>query len=143
VSFYVYLYFRPDGTPYYVGKGSGSRATVNHDRRKKKLVPIPSKDRIHVYECTSESEAFEIEKHLISQYGRKDQGTGCLINLTNGGEGGASGKIVSMEVRAKISATLKAKSTIQSAHAARGWTSERKERFKELRKTWNTYPKAA
>ena len=35
----------------------------------------------------SESEAIELEVFLIKEYGRRDLGTGCLINLTDGGEG--------------------------------------------------------
>jgi len=32
-------------------------------------------------------EAIEEEKRLIKKYGRKDLGTGCLVNMTKGGEG--------------------------------------------------------
>jgi hypothetical protein len=46
--------------------------------------------------------AFEIE--LIAHYGRRDMGTGTLVNLTNGGEG-CVGKICKPETRAKISAS--------------------------------------
>jgi hypothetical protein len=35
----------------------------------------------------SEAEAFDLEMTLIAWYGRKDIGTGCLRNLSGGGEG--------------------------------------------------------
>jgi NUMOD3 motif len=76
--FYTYMWLREDGTPYYIGKGSGKRAF-----RKGR----PNKDRIIVQEFPTEEDAFEAERLLIAYYGRKDLGTGILINFTDGGEG--------------------------------------------------------
>ena len=94
--FYTYLYLREDGTPWYVGKGTWKRIFSSRHR-----VPPPPKDRILAEPHTSEDDAFEAEKFLISYYGRKDIGTGCLWNLTDGGEG-MSGHVLSEETRAKL-----------------------------------------
>src|SRR5271157_5628100 len=84
MTFYTYLWLREDGTPYYVGKGTGQRAFVNYQR----TIFRPVQDeRIIVQEHETESEALEAERFLISFYGRIDLGTGCLRNLTDGGEG--------------------------------------------------------
>ena len=87
--FYVYQYIRKDGTPYYIGKGSGRRY-LSRDR----AVPPPvDKNRIQIIKDNlTESEAFELESHLILQYGRKDINTGILRNKTNGGEGASGAK---------------------------------------------------
>lgn len=84
-KFYVYGYFREDGTPYYVGKGTGYRATTQYCHS----VKVPE-DRLRVRilaDNLSDEEAREWEKDLIALLGRKDNGTGCLRNLTDGGEG--------------------------------------------------------
>lgn len=52
----------------------------------------------------TQSEAHEIEVQLIQQYGRIDLGTGCLTNMTDGGEGLVS---PSKETREKISSKQK------------------------------------
>ena len=116
-KYYVYMYLREDGTPYYVGKGTGDRAYVKGKRR---IKPPKNLSRItfHAQNLTEE-EAFAIEIELIQKYGRVDNDTGILRNLTDGGEGG-SGRIFSEEVevkriaamntpeaRAKMSASLK------------------------------------
>ena len=80
--FYTYLWLRDDGTPYYVGKGTGSRAFVKHA-----TVKVPPRDRIIVQEFLSDTDALEAEKFLISYYGRSDLEKGCLRNYTDGGEG--------------------------------------------------------
>lgn len=80
--YYVYLYLREDKTPYYVGKGKGNRVYSKNRR----LQP-PPKDRILILDNLTEEEAFRKEITLIKQYGRKDNGTGILANLTDGGEG--------------------------------------------------------
>jgi hypothetical protein len=96
--FYTYLYLREDGTPYYVGKGVRYRAFGQKTHRVK--VPI-DRSRILVQEHPSEEDAFFAEKFLIAYYGRKDLGTGRLLNMTDGGEG-ASGHVLSEEHKAKI-----------------------------------------
>jgi hypothetical protein len=102
VIFYTYLWLREDGTPYYVGKGKGIRAFYKMQR---KFSP-PPKERIIIQHFSSEMEALEAEKFLISFYGRKDLGQGCLHNFTDGGEG-VSGLHFSIESRLKISECLK------------------------------------
>lgn len=99
VEFYNYLWLREDGTPYYVGKGKGNRAFSN----KYHIQKCPPLNRIVLFPAESEQEAFETEKALIWYYGRKDLGTGCLRNLTDGGDG-ASGYKTTPEVRARMKA---------------------------------------
>jgi ribosomal protein L18 len=101
-TFYTYLWLREDGTPYYAGKGCNKRAFVN-DRH---IVRCPPSDRIVIQEWPSEEDAFEAEKFLIVYYGRKDLGTGCLRNRTDGGEGG-SGTIFSLRARQNMSKAAK------------------------------------
>src|SRR5258708_37388601 len=83
-QFYTYLWLREDGTPYYVGKGSGDRAFYKENH---KVNPPPSKDYIIIQEHEDSEEALFAEKFLISYYGRKDLHTGILVNLTDGGDG--------------------------------------------------------
>jgi hypothetical protein len=102
--FYVYAFFRKDGTPYYIGKGEGRRINRPTGRRFK----LPPKDQRKILVGgLTEAEAFEYEIALISLLGRKDQGTGCLRNFTDGGDG-ASGCSPSAETRAKLSAAVSA-----------------------------------
>lgn len=90
--FYVYQYLREDGTPYYVGKGSGDRAWKKWS--KKDIKPPHDSSRIVIIQDgLKEQEAFDLEKKLIAEYGRKDLGTGILHNKTDGGEGSSGHKI--------------------------------------------------
>ena len=92
---YVYAYLREDGSPYYIGKGKGSRY------RKKHTVKVPPKERIEFIKTgLSDDEAVALEIELIAKYGRKDIGTGILRNQTDGGDGGRN---VGPAVRKKIS----------------------------------------
>jgi hypothetical protein len=95
--FYVYVLLREDGTtPFYVGKGSGSR-WAEHERRAKrgksykdniicqmrdKGIPLL---KIKVADALTHAEATQLEIDMIAKIGRHPHGP--LTNLTRGGEG--------------------------------------------------------
>lgn len=132
-NFYVYLLLDPRKfyAPFYVGKGRGDRACVSagyrssarHNRFKMAIInkltekgmsPILSFWAINL----SEEKAFEIERSLISRFGRRDsQSDGLLTNLTNGGEG-LSGHKFSDEHRSKIGAANKGRKRTAAQIAA-------------------------
>ena len=87
--------------PFYVGKGKGKRflhhvtqkRVIGENKHKtsiiKKIIQntgssdIPKK----IIYCSSEAEAFELERFLIKIIGWHDLGKGPLTNHTDGGEG--------------------------------------------------------
>jgi hypothetical protein len=101
--FYVYLFLREDGTPYYVGKGQGNR---QWDKRRKTKPPADPARNVRILDRMSEEDAFAWEQTLIARYGRKDNGTGILRNLTDGGDG-VSGLVRSEEDRRNKSEAAK------------------------------------
>lgn len=108
-GYYVYVYLREDGSPYYVGKGFGDRAWVEHRYIKKKKGVWTPKDQFRIVIVSyglTELWSFVLERRLIRWYGRKDNNTGILRNQTNGGEG-QSGYIWSEEQRKQKSLSLR------------------------------------
>jgi hypothetical protein len=80
---YTYAYLRLDGTPYYIGRGKGRRAfSKNH------TVPPPPKERVLFLKTgLTFAESVQHEIYMIAIFGRKNNGTGILRNLTDGGDG--------------------------------------------------------
>lgn len=106
-GWYVYGLFI-DGVPFYIGKGSGYRATNHFSNSYMKSNPWKAsiirkhRNNIEVIILTThtvEYDALKSESFLIESYGLRSQG-GLLVNLTMGG-GGTSGVVVSSETKMK------------------------------------------
>ena len=108
-KFYIYFH-RSNITNevFYVGKGNDRRAFSSSGRNNfwHRVV------RKHGYSVSltntglTESQAFALEMEYIAQFGRRNVGTGSLVNLTSGGEG-PSGVVHSEEWKRNVSAKLK------------------------------------
>lgn len=107
-QFYTYLHCRPNGDPFYVGKGQGKRCYAFRRNRNLHYLRVVDKYgarniQVFVFPCETEEEAFEDEIQQIAQLRAEGH---ALVNISSGGEG-KSGVIPSAETRAKISAAGK------------------------------------
>jgi hypothetical protein len=103
--FYVYVHHKPDGTPFYVGKGSGERShsfVKNRNQHHMRIINKCGRENVlvSIIPCPSEVDAFSQEVQLIKSF--RDLGYE-LANKTDGGEGCSP----SDETRAKMSAVKK------------------------------------
>lgn len=153
--YYVYAYIsKRTGLPYYIGKGSNGRAYEKHYNK----VSVPE-DRIRIILMETgltEVGAFALERRYICWYGRRDNGTGVLLNRTDGGDGvsnrseesrrkislahkGKKCPPVSVETRRKISIALKDKKKPPRTEEhckklGREYTEERRRKMSEILK---------
>lgn len=105
MAFYAYIHCKPDGTPFYVGKGVLARVAKKnrpHNPRHTRILNKYGADKVLVgkMECSTEDIAFDLERGLIKRL--RKMGVG-IVNLTEGGDG-ASGAVRSPETRSKMSA---------------------------------------
>ncbi len=88
---------------FYIGIGSLKRSKTKHNRSSY-WNNIVNKHGYYIeiiQEGLNWEEACELEELLILEYGRRDLNTGCLVNLTNGGEG-SPGVITSEKTKYKL-----------------------------------------
>lgn len=102
----VYEHLRNDTNEvFYVGIGKTEKRAYRKDNRTqywKRIVEKVGYTVNIIYKDIEHQEAKKIEILLIEKYGRKDLGTGNLVNLTDGGEG-TLGSIKSEETKQKMS----------------------------------------
>jgi hypothetical protein len=109
----IYQHLKPNGKVFYIGIGVSKKRAYSKHNRSKYWLNIVSKYPYEVQilkQDLSWGEACELEKLLISWYGRKDLKTGCLVNMTDGGEGCSNCKL--------SEATLKKKSEVMKGKLA-------------------------
>lgn len=111
MRFYVYVLLRPDGRPFYVGKGQRDRilehegeARRGHNCHKCKIIRKVWREggniqRQIVFRTHEEQEALAYERELIALYGRDK-----LCNQTDGGEGPSN---ISDEVRSRMGESIR------------------------------------
>jgi hypothetical protein len=101
--FYVYVLHRPDGTPFYVGKGinlrlldheAEARCTKTLTHKLNVIRSLYAKGQQVGYRIDSsfeeETDALARERCLIAEIGRHDLKRGSLTNQTDGGEGASN-----------------------------------------------------
>jgi len=112
MEYYTYAYLREDRTPYYIGKGKGKRLFYKYGKNCK-----PPKDRnriIKLKQNLTEEEAFRHEVYMIAVFGKKCDGTGILMNISDGGNAppkicGDKHHMKTEEYKKRISQKLKGK----------------------------------
>jgi len=109
MDFYTYIHCKPDGTPFYVGKGSGRRAYrikgVGRNPHHANIVKKYGKDNVlvFIFLCDTEGQALVDEVQHIAQLRAEGYD---LSNKSTGGENGTIGPL-SGEHRLKISKAQK------------------------------------
>ena len=109
----VYRHIRKDNnSPFYIGIGKDLKRPYSKKYRNNAWLGVVAKTEYKVeilFEGLTKEQAVEKEIEFIKLYGRKDIKTGCLYNMTSGGEG-VFGMVYTKERNDKISKTLTGRS---------------------------------
>lgn len=134
---FIYQHRRLDTNEiFYIGIGKTKyRAYVKRGRNNmwNKVINKTDYSVEIVTTCDTWSEACQIEQYLIKYYGRKDLGTGTLVNLTDGGEGFYNGSH-SKETKFKMS---EAKKGCVSPNKGKSMSDEQKDKISKSLKGRN------
>ena len=132
---YVYRHIRLDkNEPFYIGIGSSKyyNRAYRHKTRSDFWKRVANKGGYEVeilMDNLTWEQACEKEKEFIKLYGRIDLKTGCLVNMTDGGDG-AINAIISEEHRKSIA----------EANRRRVFTDEQREKMAERMRERNKDP---
>ena len=103
----AYVHCKPDGTPFYVGKGSRRRAKYLGERNPKHQAIVAKYGRRNIlvgsFACSDDATAYLLEEGLIKRFRAAGH---VLSNFTAGGEGGKS---PTPETRKRLSEAAKAR----------------------------------
>jgi hypothetical protein len=104
-EYYAYLHVKPNGVPFYVGKGNYHRAhkvLKRYNSIHTRTVEKYGADNIKVitYPCDSEQQAFELEHELVILL--RDYTGIKLANFSDGGEGNSGYKNTPENIKARI-----------------------------------------
>ena len=86
----IYKHLKPCGEVFYIGIGQEEKRAKSKSDRNNYWHNVVNKYGYEVQILKSDltwEDACEMEKVLISWFGRRDLGLGTLVNLTDGGEG--------------------------------------------------------
>lgn len=137
MPFYIYRHIRPDKNEvFYIGKGNRirenrgeySRANWKYYRNDLWNKIVNKNNGVFdveiIYECETENECNRKEIEFIKLYGRRDNNTGTLANMTDGGEGVLGFKF-NEESKKKMSiAQLNSDKTIRGKKLPKDWAAK-------------------
>lgn len=144
--FYIYRHIRPDKNEvFYIGKGSPHkrgqyhRAFWRYTRNNFWHKVVDKNDGVFdveiMYECETQEECDVKEREFISLYGRRNNKTGTLVNMTDGGEG-VRGLKFSEESKRKMSeAQINSTKGIRGKKAPIEWVEKRRKSLLASTKT--------
>ena len=113
---FAYVHCKPDGTPFYVGKGSRRRAKYLGERNPKHQAIVAKYGRRNIlvgsFACSDDTTAYLLEEGLIKRFRAAGHD---LSNFTAGGEGGKS---PTPETRKRLSEAAKARGVSETCREA-------------------------
>jgi hypothetical protein len=126
--FYVYVLARPNGKPFYVGKGCGSRVSAHDSEARRGCICRKCRmiraiwgeggvvSRSIIFTTDNEDEAYAYEAETIAFYGREN-----LTNQSAGGRHAPAARSAASKERAQARAALAKDSRIQVQRHMERW----------------------